>query len=525
MSLSKPADKGAVAGGAEILKEASGMKPPDTKEGAATTTEEVVAQDPIAMLSADHRKVEELFGTFEQSSSPEQKIQLAEELCTELVIHALLEEEIFYPACKGHMDDRLLNEAQVEHDGAKTLIVEVQSGSLDDPYFEAKVKVLADEIKHHVTEEERPNSGIFAKAVHAKINTADMAKKLGDRKKQLLEKAMAGDLGWPETRSFRVQTNVGTRRLMEENSMARNSSSSLERDERGRFVNDDDEREDRRRSSGRSRSDVDEDRRPSRSRDEDGRFTSSRSRSRDDDDDDRGRGQRGWFGDSEGHAEAARRGRDDRESPSRRASRDDDDDRRSSRSRDDDGRFTSSRSRSRDDDDDDRRSSRSRDDDGRFTSSRSRSRDDDDDDRRSSRSRDDDGRFTSSRSRSRDDDDDDRRSSRSRDDDGRFTSSRSRDDDDDDRRSSRSRDDDGRFTSSRSRSRDDDDDDRRSSRSRDDDGRFTSSRSRSRDDDDDDRRSSRSRDDADDGRRGSRGHGGWFGDPEGHAEAARRGRR
>ena len=190
------------------------------------------------------------------------------------------------------MDDRLLNEAQVEHDGAKTLIVEVQSGSLDDPYFEAKVKVLADEIKHHVTEEERPNSGIFAKAVHAKINTADMAKKLGDRKKQLLEKAMAGDLGWPETRSFRVQTNVGTRRLMEENSMARNSSSSLERDERGRFVNDDDEREDRRRSSGRSRSDVDEDRRPSRSRDEDGRFTSSRSRSRDDDDDDRGRGQR-----------------------------------------------------------------------------------------------------------------------------------------------------------------------------------------------------------------------------------------
>ncbi|MGA8757315.1 MAG: hemerythrin domain-containing protein, partial [Stellaceae bacterium] len=260
--------------------------------GAATTTEEVVAQDPIALLSADHRKVEELFGTFEQSSSPEQKIQLAEELCTELVIHALLEEEIFYPACKGHMDDRLLNEAQVEHDGAKTFIVEVQSGSLDDPYFEAKVKVLADEIKHHVTEEERPNSGIFAKAVHAKINTADMAKKLGDRKKQLLEKAMAGDLGWPETRSFRVQTNVGTRRLMEENSMARNSSSSLERDERGRFVNDDDEREDRRRSSGRSRSDVDEDRRPSRSRDEDGRFTSSRSRSRDDDDDDRGRGQR-----------------------------------------------------------------------------------------------------------------------------------------------------------------------------------------------------------------------------------------
>src|SRR5262245_59903633 len=93
----------------------------DSKNGPSTKSE----TDPTEMLKSDHRRVEQLFSSFEKATDTEQKSQLAALICTELMVHTLLEEEIFYPACRGHMDQRLLDEAQVEHDGAKTLIVEV----------------------------------------------------------------------------------------------------------------------------------------------------------------------------------------------------------------------------------------------------------------------------------------------------------------------------------------------------------------------------------------------------------------
>src|SRR6266446_4978116 len=310
--------------------EASGTKSADTK-GAPNHAE----QNPIAMLKADHREAEELFSSFEAASSPQEKTQLAKQICTELMIHTLLEEEIFYPACKGHMEERLLNEAQVEHDSAKMLIIELQSDSPDNQYYDAKVRTLSEEIKHHIAEEEKPTSGIFARAEKANVTTEHLAKQLGDRKRELATKANAGDLGSPEPRSFRAQTHFGMKHSMEENPMARNSASTLERDDRGRFVSDDDDRrysrprdEEGRFTSSRSRSryDDDDDRRYSRPRDEEGRFTSSRSRSRYDDDDERrgGRGHGGWYGDPRGHAEAARRGWDEREGSTRSRYRDED---------------------------------------------------------------------------------------------------------------------------------------------------------------------------------------------------------
>jgi hypothetical protein len=457
--------------------------PAEPKNGAGTASD----TDPTEMLKSDHRHVEQLFSSFEKASETEQKSQLAGQICTELMVHTLLEEEIFYAACRGHMDQRLLDEAQVEHDGAKTLIIEIRAGSPDDQYFNAKVKVLSDEIKHHVREEEK-SDGLLAKAKEAGVATPDLAKRMASRRQELMEQAKAGALGPPVTRSFRVRTNAGTNQLSQEEKMARGSSTTMERerDERGRFVSeDDDDRDYRRRSSSRSQYDDDDRRRSMPARDEEGRFTSSRSRYDDDEDDDYRRGRRGhggWYGDSEGHSEASRRGWEERGGSSGRY-RDDD------RRRDDEGRFMSSRSRYEDDD-------RRRDDEGRFTSSRSRY--EDDDRRRSMPARDDEGRFTSSRSR-HEDDDDYRRGSRGHggwygDPEGHSEASH---------RGWEER------GGSRSRHRDDDDE-RRYARSRDDEGRFTSSRSRY--DDDDDRRS-------------GRGHGGWYGDPEGHSEAARRGRR
>ena len=118
--------------------------------------------DAIALLKADHRKVEGLFEDFEAARKPERKQALASQICMELSLHAMIEEEIFYPACKGEVDDRLLEEAYVEHDGAKILIAEIEASSPGQEFFDAKVKVLSEQIKHHVKEEEKRAEGLFA---------------------------------------------------------------------------------------------------------------------------------------------------------------------------------------------------------------------------------------------------------------------------------------------------------------------------------------------------------------------------
>ena len=101
-------------------------------------------QDAIALLKQDHRIVEELFGQFENASGDGRKQKLARRICLELSVHATIEEEIFYPACEGKVDEDLLKESYVEHDAAKLLIAEISEGSGEsDEFFDSKVKVLS----------------------------------------------------------------------------------------------------------------------------------------------------------------------------------------------------------------------------------------------------------------------------------------------------------------------------------------------------------------------------------------------
>jgi len=111
--------------------------------------------DAIALLKEDHRKVEDLFAQFEKARGDDRKGKLALEICKELTIHSLIEEEIFYPACAGKVEDDLLKEAFVEHDAAKVLIAELEAGEPSEDFYDAKVKVLQEEIEHHVEEEEQ----------------------------------------------------------------------------------------------------------------------------------------------------------------------------------------------------------------------------------------------------------------------------------------------------------------------------------------------------------------------------------
>ncbi len=330
-----------------------------------------------------------------------------------------LEEDIFYPACrKAGVEQDTMDEAQVEHDGAKAFLNDLLRAHSDERFWDAKVSVLKEMIAHHVADEEKPGDGAFAQAIAHHIDESGLATQLESRKQELQRRA-AG------------KQPIRAVSFNQEEDMPRYGYP--ERDDRGRFMSDDD------RDYGRSRYRDDDD----------GRYGN------------RSRGHGGWYGDSEGHSEAARSRFDEGRYGGRYA---------------DDERYGDSRRYGGDD-----RYGRDRDERGRFTS---------DDDRRYERDRDERGRFTS---------EDDRRYERDRDERGRFMS-----DDDDRYGNGRGRGHGGWYGDSEGHSQ--------AARSRGDDDRRYGSRSRY--DDDDDRYRSTG---------GHGGHGGWFGDPRGHAEASRRG--
>jgi hemerythrin superfamily protein len=159
-------------------------------------------QDAIALLKADHRTVEDLFAQFESASGDGRKRKIAEQICLELTVHAQIEEEIFYPACEGKVEEDLIKEAYVEHDGAKVLIAEIEAGGPDDEFYDAKVKVLSEQIEHHVEEEEKRMEGMFSQARKAGLDMETLGDQLRARKEELVATYKAGGLPKPETRTF-----------------------------------------------------------------------------------------------------------------------------------------------------------------------------------------------------------------------------------------------------------------------------------------------------------------------------------
>lgn len=149
--------------------------------------------DAIALLKADHRAVEELFERFKGAGEGSRQ-KIAEQICNELKIHTTIEEEILYPALRGKIEVDTLNEAYVEHDAAKVLVNDILAMGAADEYFQAKIMVLAEEIRHHVREEERPGKGMFAQAREANVDLVDLRDRMLNRKEQLKQKAKAGSL-------------------------------------------------------------------------------------------------------------------------------------------------------------------------------------------------------------------------------------------------------------------------------------------------------------------------------------------
>jgi len=158
--------------------------------------------DAIALLKKDHRTVEDLFADFEKASGDGRKQKLAMEICLDLSDHAQIEEEIFYPACEGKVDEDLLKESYVEHDGAKVLIAEIITGGPGDEFYDAKVKVLQEEIEHHVEEEERRMEGLFAQARKAGLDMDSLGEQLAARKQELTEQFKANGIPTPQLKTM-----------------------------------------------------------------------------------------------------------------------------------------------------------------------------------------------------------------------------------------------------------------------------------------------------------------------------------
>ena len=141
--------------------------------------------DAVALLEADHREVDGYFEAFEAASEHADKKALADKICLALKVHAQIEEELFYPAAREKTGDGdLIDEALVEHAGAKILIAQIEAMRPGQPLYDAKVKVLAEQVRHHVEEEE---TELFPEVRETRIDLEALGVRLAARKAELME--------------------------------------------------------------------------------------------------------------------------------------------------------------------------------------------------------------------------------------------------------------------------------------------------------------------------------------------------
>jgi Hemerythrin HHE cation binding domain len=144
----------------------------------------------IAILIKDHDTVKQLFDRFEKSESAAEKERIIAEALTELKVHAVIEEEIFYPAVRKHVGKDLMNEADEEHHVARVLIAELDRDGRGNDHHDAKFTVLAESVRHHIKEEE---GEMLPKAKSVEMDFEALGQKMLDRKKQLKRDGIPSD--------------------------------------------------------------------------------------------------------------------------------------------------------------------------------------------------------------------------------------------------------------------------------------------------------------------------------------------
>ena len=155
----------------------------------ATEKAKPAPKDAIALLKADHEAVSQLFAEYDKSRSVASKKAVVAQICTALRVHAQLEEEIFYPAVKTALKDKLMvPEATVEHASVKDLIAQLEGIEPDGEMYDARVKVLSEYVKHHVKEEQNE---MFPKAKASSLDMIDLGTRMATRKAELISQTAA----------------------------------------------------------------------------------------------------------------------------------------------------------------------------------------------------------------------------------------------------------------------------------------------------------------------------------------------
>jgi hemerythrin superfamily protein len=147
------------------------------------------SQDALQLLMAEHREVKAMFQQYQKLADAggkgDERMLLASQICVALTLHTQVEEEILYPAARTVLtrDEDIVDEAYVEHAGAKTLISQIKTMTSDQPMFDARVKVLGEYIDHHVREEENE---FFPKLRKTSLDLAAMGEQIAARKHRLM---------------------------------------------------------------------------------------------------------------------------------------------------------------------------------------------------------------------------------------------------------------------------------------------------------------------------------------------------
>ncbi|HEX6998752.1 MAG TPA: hemerythrin domain-containing protein [Gammaproteobacteria bacterium] len=142
--------------------------------------------DAITLLKQDHRDVEQTFQQFERARAEDEKKELGDKVAMLLTVHAAIEEELFYPAyLEATGDLEMHHEAFLEHANAKNMIAEIQRSGPEDEYYDARMSVLSEMVKHHVKEEEK-RGGLFARAKESGLDLMALGEKLEARKQELM---------------------------------------------------------------------------------------------------------------------------------------------------------------------------------------------------------------------------------------------------------------------------------------------------------------------------------------------------
>jgi hypothetical protein len=136
-----------------------------------------------AILKQDHERVKALFDRFEDAKGRAAKTKIVREALLELKVHSAIEEELFYPAVRKSVGKEIMNEADEEHHVAKLLIAELDRMDGTESHFDAKFHVLAENVRHHIKEEENE---MLPKAEKVKVDFEALAEKMQSRRERLL---------------------------------------------------------------------------------------------------------------------------------------------------------------------------------------------------------------------------------------------------------------------------------------------------------------------------------------------------